>query len=88
MVVTKVAELPEQVLVLNPLFLSSQLAVMPSSQDLKIIVTALQLSKTLLTKLPDQFSVHFGCDTAVPEFILSRAKICSGFIIHILAPSR
>ena len=65
MVVTKVAELPEQVL--NPLFLSSKLAVMPSSQDLKIIVTALQLSETLLTKLPDQLSVHFGCDTAVPD---------------------
>ena len=67
MVVTKVAELPEQVLVLNPLFLSSQLAVMPSSQDLKIIVTALQLSEALLTKLSEQFSVHFGCDTAVPD---------------------
>ena len=32
---------------------------MLSSQDLKIIVSALQLSETLLTKLPDQFSVHF-----------------------------
>ena len=32
---------------------------MLSSQDLKIIVSALQLSETLLTKLPEQFSVHF-----------------------------
>ena len=45
--------------VLNPAFLSSQVAAMLSSQDLKIIVSALQLSEMLLTKLPDQFSVHF-----------------------------
>ena len=45
--------------VLNPGFLSSQVAAMLSSQDLKIIVSALQLSEMLLTKLPDQFSVHF-----------------------------
>ena len=32
---------------------------MLSSQDLKIIVAALQLSETLLTKLPEQFGVHF-----------------------------
>ena len=57
MVVTTEAELLEQIL--NPPFLSSQVAAMLSSQDLKIIVSALQLSETLLTKLPDQFSVHF-----------------------------
>ena len=57
MVVTTEADLLEQVL--NPPFLSSQVAAMLSSQDLKIIVSALQLSETLLTKLPDQFSVHF-----------------------------
>ena len=57
MVVTTEAEILEQVL--NPPFLSSQVAAMLSSQDLKIIVSALQLSETLLTKLPDQFSVHF-----------------------------
>eukprot|EP00092_Neocalanus_flemingeri_P014477 GFUD01015622.1.p1 GENE.GFUD01015622.1~~GFUD01015622.1.p1 ORF type:complete len:1754 (-),score=538.42 GFUD01015622.1:509-5770(-) len=45
--------------VLNPAFLSSQVAAMLSSQDLKIIVSALQLSEMLLNKLPDQFSVHF-----------------------------
>ena len=45
--------------VLNPPFLSSQVAAMLSSQDLKIIVSALQLSDTLLNKLSDQFSVHF-----------------------------
>merc|ERR1719336_2931108 len=46
-------------LVLKKPFLSSQVAAMPSSQDLKIIVSALQLSDTLLNKLSDQFSVHF-----------------------------
>lgn len=45
--------------VLQPPFLSSQVAAMLSSQDLRIIVSALQLSEMLLTKLPDQFSVHF-----------------------------
>merc|ERR1719186_823686 len=45
--------------VLNPAFLSSQVAAMLSSQDLKIIVSALQLSEILLEKLPEQFSVHF-----------------------------
>ena len=57
MVVTTEAEILEQVL--NPPFLSSQVAAMLSSQDLKIIVSALQISENLLTKLPDQFSVHF-----------------------------
>lgn len=45
--------------VLHPAFLSSQVAGMLSSQDLKIIVAALQLSEVLLAKLPEQFSVHF-----------------------------
>ena len=57
MVVHTEARLLEQVL--NPPFLSSQVAAMLSSQDLKIIVSALQLSETLLTKLPEQFSVQF-----------------------------
>ena len=57
MVVHTEASLLDQVL--NPPFLSSQVAAMLSSQDLKIIVSALQLSETLLTKLPEQFSVHF-----------------------------
>ena len=57
MVVHTEASLLEQVL--NPPFLSSQVAAMLSSQDLKIIVSALQLSDTLLNKLSDQFSVHF-----------------------------
>ena len=46
-------------MVVNPAFLSTQMAAMLSSQDLKIIVSALQLSEMLMTKLPDQFSVHF-----------------------------
>jgi len=45
--------------VLNPTFVSSQVAAMLSSQDLKITVSALQLSKVLLEKLPSEFSVHF-----------------------------
>ena len=57
MVMTTEAEILEQVL--NPPSLSSQVAAILSSQDLKIIVSALQISENLLTKLPDQFSVHF-----------------------------
>jgi E3 ubiquitin-protein ligase TRIP12 len=45
--------------VLNSTFVSSQIAGMLSSQDLKITVAALQLSRTLLDKLPQEFSVHF-----------------------------
>ena len=57
MVVSSEAELLSEVL--QPAFLASQVAAMLSSQDLKIIVAALQLSETLLAKLPDLFSVHF-----------------------------
>ena len=45
--------------VLDPPFLSSRVAAMLSSQDLRIIMSALQLRETLFTKLPDQLSVHF-----------------------------
>ena len=38
---------------------SSQIAGMLSSGDLKIIVGALQLSELLLQKMPDEFGVHF-----------------------------
>ena len=57
MVVCAQADLLQEVL--QPAFLASQVAAMLSSQDLRIIVAALQLSETLLAKLPDQFSVHF-----------------------------
>ena len=45
--------------VLNSTFVSSQVAGMLSSQDLKITVAAIQLSRVLLDKLPQEFSVHF-----------------------------
>ncbi len=38
---------------------SSQIAGMLSSGDLKIVVGALQLSELLLQKMPDEFGVHF-----------------------------
>ena len=57
--------------VLNPPFLSSQVAAMLSSQDLKIIVSALQLSETLLTKLPDQFSVHFRREGVLHQVLIN-----------------
>jgi len=57
MVVHTEAELLTQVL--NSTFVSSQIAAMLSSQELKITVAALQLSKVLLDKLPQEFSVHF-----------------------------
>jgi len=57
MVVHTEAELLTEVL--NPTFVSSQIAAMLSSQELKITVAALQLSRVLLDKLPQHFSVHF-----------------------------
>ena len=39
--------------------LSSQIAGMLSSGDLRIIVGALQMSELLLQKMPDEFGVHF-----------------------------
>jgi len=57
MVVHTDAELLTEVL--NSTFVSSQIAAMLSSQELKITVSALQLSKVLLDKLPQEFSVHF-----------------------------
>jgi len=45
--------------VLHAGLVSHQVAAMLSSQDLKIIVSAQQLSEILLEKLPEQFSVHF-----------------------------
>ncbi len=45
--------------VLSAPTVSSQIAGMLSSGDLKIIVGALQLSELLLQKMPDQFGVHF-----------------------------
>lgn len=38
---------------------SSQLAGMMASQDLRIVVSALQIAEILMQKLPDLFSVHF-----------------------------
>ena len=38
---------------------SSQIAGMLSSGDLRIIVGALQMSELLLQKMPDEFGVHF-----------------------------
>ena len=69
MVVSTDTEVLEQVL--NPPFLSSQVAAMLSSQDLKIIVSALQLSETLLTKLPDQFSVHFRREGVLHQVLIN-----------------
>ena len=45
--------------VINVPALSSQVAGMLSSGDLKIIVGALQLSEILLQKMPEEFGVHF-----------------------------
>jgi E3 ubiquitin-protein ligase TRIP12 len=50
----------EQLLdVLRPASVSSQIAGMLSSGDLRIIVGALQLSELLLQKIPSEFGVHF-----------------------------
>ena len=38
---------------------SSQIAGMLSSGDLRIIVGALQMSELLLQKMPEEFGVHF-----------------------------
>lgn len=41
------------------LFFFSHIASMLSSQDLKIVVGALQMAEILMQKLPDIFSVYF-----------------------------
>lgn len=41
------------------LFISSHIASMLSSQDLKIVVGSLQMAEILMQKLPDVFSVYF-----------------------------
>ena len=38
---------------------SSHLAGMMASQDLRIVVSALQMAEILMQKLPDLFSIHF-----------------------------
>ncbi|CAB0009110.1 unnamed protein product [Nesidiocoris tenuis] len=45
--------------VLKAQTVSSQLAGMMASQDLRIIVSALQIAEILMQKLPDLFAVHF-----------------------------
>ena len=45
--------------VLNQLSISSQIAAMMASHDLKLVVVALQMAYILIDKLPDVFSVYF-----------------------------
>lgn len=45
--------------VLKAQTVSSQLAGMMASQDLRIVVSALQIAEILMQKLPDLFSIHF-----------------------------
>lgn len=44
---------------INVIFCCSHIASMLSSQDLKIVVGALQMAEILMQKLPDIFSVYF-----------------------------
>ena len=57
--------------VLKPATVSSQIAGMLSSGDLKIIVGALQLSELLLQKMPDEFGVHFRREGVLHQVIIT-----------------
>ena len=50
--------------------LSSQIAGMLSSGDLRIIVGALQMSELLLSKMPDEFGVHFRREGVLHQVII------------------
>ncbi|BES95811.1 Hypothetical proteinE domain [Nesidiocoris tenuis] len=53
--------------VLKAQTVSSQLAGMMASQDLRIIVSALQIAEILMQKLPDLFAVHFTREGVMHE---------------------
>ncbi|XP_073982784.1 E3 ubiquitin-protein ligase ctrip isoform X4 [Rhodnius prolixus] len=53
--------------VLKAQTVSSQLAGMMASQDLRIVVSALQIAEILMQKLPDLFSVHFTREGVIHE---------------------
>ena len=50
--------------------LSSQIAGMLSSGDLRIIVGALQMSELLLQKMPDEFGVHFRREGVLHQVLI------------------
>lgn len=56
--------------VLRNQILSSHLAGMMASNDLRIVVGALQMSEILMQKLPDIFGVHFRRDGVIHQFNL------------------
>ncbi|XP_024080422.1 E3 ubiquitin-protein ligase TRIP12 isoform X4 [Cimex lectularius] len=53
--------------VLKAQTVSSQLAGMMASQDLRIVVSALQIAEILMQKLPEVFSVHFTREGVMHE---------------------
>lgn len=56
--------------VLRNQILSSHLAGMMASNDLRIVVGALQMSEILMQKLPDIFGIHFRRDGVIHQFNL------------------
>lgn len=52
-------------------FFFSHIASMLSSQDLKIVVGALQMAEILMQKLPDIFSVYFRREGGIPFMIIN-----------------
>uniref|UniRef100_A0A0A9XLJ3 E3 ubiquitin-protein ligase n=3 Tax=Lygus hesperus TaxID=30085 RepID=A0A0A9XLJ3_LYGHE len=53
--------------VLKAQTVSSQLAGMMASQDLRIVVSALQIAEILMQKLPDLFTIHFTREGVLHE---------------------
>uniref|UniRef100_A0A8C9S1I7 E3 ubiquitin-protein ligase n=1 Tax=Scleropages formosus TaxID=113540 RepID=A0A8C9S1I7_SCLFO len=74
---------------------SSHIASMLSSQDLKIVVGALQMAEILMQKLPDVFSVYFRREGVMHQvknlaesetFLTSPPKACSSGSTSLCAP--
>ncbi|CAG9814274.1 unnamed protein product [Phaedon cochleariae] len=57
--------------VLKNQVVSSHIAGMMASADLRIVVGALQMADILMTKLPDEFGVHFRREGVLHQFDLS-----------------
>ena len=54
---------------------SSQVAGMLSSGDLRVVVGALQLSELLLQKMPDEFGVHFRREGVLHQVRFAQALV-------------
>lgn len=64
------------------LFLHSHIAAMMASQDLKVVVGAIQMGSILMEKLPDVFSVFFRREGISPALGSLEAVLLTCFILQ------